>query len=105
MHAYTCKRAREDSRWFTVLQAALRNIHYLCPPLATILTKTYRKHPELLIDGETLFSREGTTQGDPLAMAMYAIGILPLVDQIKSFLPFPRSLVALVSQNQQKWLS
>jgi len=45
--------------------------------LATILTNTYRKHPELFIDGETLFSCEGTTQGDPLAMAMYAIGILP----------------------------
>jgi len=65
-------------------EAALRNIHYLCPPLATILTNTYRKHPELFIDGETLLSREGTTQGDPLAMAMYAIGILPLIDQIKT---------------------
>lgn len=65
-------------------QAALRNIHYLCPPLATVLTNTYREDIELFIDGETLLSCEGTTQGDPLAMAMYAIGILPLINQLKS---------------------
>ena len=65
-------------------KAALHNIHYLCPPLAVILTNTYRKDVQLFIDGETLHSCEGTPQGDLLAMAMYAIGILPLVDQLKS---------------------
>ena len=64
--------------------AALHNIHYLCPPLAVILTNTYREDVQLFIDGETLHSCEGTTQGDPLAMAMYAIGILPLVHQLQS---------------------
>ena len=65
-------------------QAALHNIHRLCPPLATVLTNIYREDTHLFINGETLLSREGTTQGDPLAMAMYAIGILPLINQLKS---------------------
>ena len=63
-------------------KAALLNIHSLCPSLATVLTNTYRSDVQLHIDGETLYSQEGTTQGDPLAMAMPAIGILPLIQQL-----------------------
>ena len=63
-------------------KAALLNIHSLCPSLATVLTSTYRSDIQLHIDGETLYSQEGTTQGDPLAMAMSAIGILPLIQQL-----------------------
>ena len=59
--------------------AALRNIQHLCPPLATILINTYRQPSSLFVDGDVLLSREGTTQGDPLAMSMYAVGILPLI--------------------------
>ena len=70
---------------FNVLnrQVALRNIHHLCPPLSKILINTYRKDVRLFIDGETLLSQEGTTQGDPLAMAMYAIAVNPLIHQLK----------------------
>ena len=67
-------------------QNALRNILHLhvCPTLSTILIISYRSDTPLFIDGEALMSSEGTTQGDPLAMAMYAIGILPLIRTLHS---------------------
>ena len=63
-------------------QAALLNIQALCPALAVPLINTYRQDPSLFIEGECLFSSEGTTQGDPLATSMYALGILPLTRQL-----------------------
>ena len=51
-------------------RAALLNMFHLCPPLATILTNTYRSASHLFIDGSSLLSQEGTTQGDPLAMVV-----------------------------------
>ena len=65
-------------------QACLHNIKCLSPPLATVLIDTYRDDVQLYIECETLLSREGTMQSDPLAIAMYAIGILPLINQLKS---------------------
>ena len=63
---------------------ALLNTHQLCPSIATILTNTYRENASLFIDGDTVFSQEGTTQGDPLAMAMYAIATVPLIEKLQS---------------------
>ena len=63
-------------------QAALRNIHLICPALSKALINTYREDVQLFIDGEVLLSQEGTTQGDPLAMAMYAIAITPLIQRL-----------------------
>ena len=57
----------------------------LCEALACLIN-TYRHNPKLFVGGETLLSQEGTTQGDPLAMAMYAIaiaiGTLPLIHRL-----------------------
>ena len=64
-------------------QVALRNIQQLCPPLSMILTNTYRENIDLFIDGETIYSQEGTTQGDPLAIAMYAIAITPIINNLE----------------------
>ena len=50
-------------------QTALRNIQHICPVISTILINPYRDDVNLFIDGERLLSQEGTTQGDPLAMA------------------------------------
>ena len=63
-------------------KVALLNIQKKCPPLAKVLINTYRHNPQLFIDGEVLLSQEGTTQGDPLAMAMYAIATLPLIHRL-----------------------
>ena len=58
---------------------ALRNILEVCPSLGRVLVNTYRENVDLYIDGETTVSQEGTTQGDPLAMAMYSLGVIPLI--------------------------
>ena len=57
----------------------LYNIQCLCPSFATCVLNCYRSDAELFVGGETLHSAEGTTQGDPLSMAIYALGTLPLV--------------------------
>ena len=62
---------------------ALRNIQTICPSLATVLINTYRKDVPLYIDGQTLFSQEGTTQGDLLAMAIYTLTVTPLINKLQ----------------------
>ena len=64
---------------------ALLNILNTCPSIATILINCYRSNIPLFIDNNILYSSEGTTQGDPLAMAMYALGVLPLIHYLNKF--------------------
>ena len=52
---------------------ALQNIHQLCLSFAPILLNTYWSAAALYTGGDLLFCEEGTTQGDPLAMPMYAL--------------------------------
>ena len=68
--------------------SALHNINVLCPPLAQVLINTYRHPVHLFIAGSgEIPPTEGTTQGDPLAMAMYAIAIKPLITTLKERCP------------------
>ena len=60
-------------------QVCLQNIRHLCPEIAPAFINTYRSPAALYVDGEAIMSVEGTTQGDPLAMAMYALGTIPLI--------------------------
>lgn len=67
--------------------AALHNIRVLCPLIAVYAINTYRQPARLFITGgRELMSAEGTTQGDPLAMGLYALSIQPLITclQLKS---------------------
>ena len=50
-------------------QTALHNIHLNCPSTFKALINTYHSDTQLFVDDETFLSQEGTTQGDPLAMA------------------------------------
>ena len=67
-------------------EAILHNIRILCPILATYVTNCYKIPARLfVIGGREIKSKEGTTQGDPLGMAIYAIGLTPMLEELKNF--------------------
>ena len=70
-------------------QTALHNILTFYPPLAQILINTYKHPVHLIIPGSGgpggVVSIESTTQGAPMAMAMYVLAILPLIHQLRMF--------------------
>ena len=95
VHAVRSSFLREDTEAVLLIDAsnafnslnrivALHNIRQLCPSFAPILINTYRSAATLYIGGDTLLSEEGTTQGDPLAMPMYALATLPLSERLPS---------------------
>ena len=55
-------------------KTALHNMQHLCPPLFRFLANSYSEPSKLhLGDGSFIMSQEGATQGDPVAMQMYAV--------------------------------
>ena len=69
--------------------AALWNCCVLWPRCSRFLFNSYRGHAVILLRSQStgqlhvLLSQEGTTQGCPLAMPMYAIGVYPLISRLK----------------------
>ena len=61
-------------------KVALVNILRSYPSIASALINTYHSQLKLLIQGQTLIT-QGTTQGDSLSMAMYALAIASLVKE------------------------
>ena len=63
--------------------ATLHNISILCPAFYTYLCNTYRMVIRLFIPAwaKEIGSFKGTTQGDPAAMPMYALSVVPLIDE------------------------
>ena len=64
-------------------KVSLHNASLFCPSLDKILHNVYQDSTSLYVDGETILSDEGTTQGDPLAMVFYAIATLPMIAKCK----------------------
>ena len=64
----------------------LHNIKIICPVIATFVNNCYASESRLFVaGGGELKSREGTTQGDPVAMATYAIATIPLILTLLEF--------------------
>ena len=58
----------------------LHNVKVICPSISTFVENCYQAPSRLfVIGGVELKSSEGTTQGDPIAMMIYAITIIPLI--------------------------
>ena len=70
-------------------KATLHNIKVSCPSLAQYVENTYKDPTHLYIatrsrrQNDNIQAEEGTTQGDPIAMAMYALGLAALLNEIK----------------------
>ena len=63
--------------------SALYNVAALCPTLAPYASNTYRASVRLFVTGgKELKSTEGTTQGGPLAMILYALSLQPLITHL-----------------------
>ena len=57
-----------------------QNDSVICPEIAVFVKNCYALPSRLfIIGGKELKSCEGTTQGDPSAMVIYAIAIIPLL--------------------------
>ena len=75
--------------------AALYNIRIVCPAVATFAINTYRASARLFVTGgKELVSAEGTTQGHPLALCLYALSLQPLISRLQA-----------VSQVKQCWFA
>ena len=62
----------------------LHNIQYICPAMTVYTYNCYITASRLFVQGgKEISSVEGTTQGDPIAMPLYAVAITPLLQMIK----------------------
>ena len=66
-------------------EATLWNCRIMWPSGSRFLFNTYRGYARIFINGtdEIILSKEGSTQGDPLAMPMYGVGVVPLAREVK----------------------
>ena len=58
---------------------ALQNIELICTSIVTALRNSYDSHSNPYVKGKIRLSQEKTSQGNPLAMSMYGLALLPLM--------------------------
>ena len=63
----------------------LHNIKFICPAMVVYTYNCYSTASRLYVQGgKEISSAEGTTQGYPIAVPLYAVAIAPLLQMIKS---------------------
>ena len=73
--------------------AALHNIQIMCKEMALYVINTYRSPSRLFIcGGGEILSREGTTQGDPLAMPWYALNTSIMIQNLRDHCPLVKQV-------------
>ena len=61
-------------------KVTMHSMKILCPSFSTYINNCYMRPARPFVTGSSeLKLKEGTTQRDPVAMSMYALGILPLL--------------------------
>eukprot|EP00957_Ditylum_brightwellii_P131615 10037849-Ditylum_brightwellii.AAC.1 len=66
--------------------AMLWHVRHVWPSGCRYAFNTYRHWKILVVrGGKCLYSKEGVTQGGPLAMILYALGVLPIIDHLAKF--------------------
>ena len=72
-------------------KAALHNVSRVCPAIGKVFQNTYGKPIRLFVSrGGEIQSAEGTCQGDPCAMALYAVATIPLIRRLAESNPHVR---------------
>ena len=67
---------------------ALHNIQITCKEMSLSIINTYRSPSRLYIcGGGEIFSQEGTTQGDPLAMPWYSVNTSIMIQSLRTSTP------------------
>ena len=64
-------------------EVALKNVEILCPARYHALANSYKHTSNLYVSNTVFTSTEATAQGEPLAMATYGIGIIPLIELLR----------------------
>ena len=73
--------------------AALHNIQIMCKEMALYVINAYRSPSRLFIcGGGEILSREGTTQGDPLAMPWYTLNTSIMIQNLRDHCPLVKQV-------------
>ncbi|XP_073243955.1 uncharacterized protein [Porites lutea] len=73
--------------------AALHNMQIMCKEMALYVINTYRSPSRLFTcGGGEILSREGTTQGDPLAMPWYALNTSIMIQNLRDHCPLVKQV-------------